>query len=81
MQNVHNLFRDLLGETTLLLLRLAGPQLHDDMWHRFAHRSVIEPGSNSGQAVNSRGMTLTVAERARAPIIAPRYGLSRYFAR
>jgi hypothetical protein len=26
-------------------------------------------------------MTLTVAERARAPIIGPRYGLSWYFAR
>jgi hypothetical protein len=33
------------------------------------------------QALVSRGMTLTVAERARAPIIELRYGLPWYFAR
>ncbi len=32
-------------------------------------------------ALVSRGMTLTVAERARAPIIGLRYGLPWYFAR
>jgi hypothetical protein len=33
------------------------------------------------QALLSRGMTLTVAKRARAPIIELRYGLPWYFAR
>ena len=33
------------------------------------------------QAVASRGMTLTVADRAPSPIIGLRYGLPRYFAR
>jgi len=38
-------------------------------------------GVIDGHALVSRGMTLTVAERARAPIIGLRYGLSSYFAR
>ena len=38
-------------------------------------------GVVDGCAVVSLGMTLTVAERARVPIIGFRYGLPRYFAR
>jgi hypothetical protein len=41
-----------------------------------AYPSVIDD-----QAAGSRGITFTVAERARAPIIGLRYGLPRYFAR
>jgi hypothetical protein len=37
--------------------------------------------SSRCQAPASRGAILIVAERARAPIIGARYGLSRYFAR
>jgi hypothetical protein len=37
--------------------------------------------SLSGEQRQRLGMTLTVAERARALIIEPRYGLPRYFAR
>ena len=51
-------------------------------------RIVASPCSKAVQAVRvgdqalvSRGITLTVAERACVPIIGLRYGLARYFAR
>jgi len=41
----------------------------------------LDMGSLDHHALVSRGMILTVAERARAPLIALRYGLPWYFTR
>jgi hypothetical protein len=49
-------------------------------WFAFS-ASGMKRGMLDDQALVSRGMTLTVADRARAPIIGLRYGLSWYFAR
>ena len=53
---------------------------HLRYWSSMALLGVLR-GVIDDHALVSRGMTLTVAERARAPIIGLRYGLPWYFAR
>jgi len=48
---------------------------------RVHNRPALLTGLIDDHTVVSRGMTLMVAERARAPIIGLRYGLPLYFAR
>ena len=65
---------------------IAKPQVTPILGSRDSPDSTVAHGDEEGpydrlQALLSRGMTLSVAERARALIIGLRYALPRYFAR